>query len=808
MASLAATFGRGAMTNGWTDIANADMVLVMGGNPAENHPVGFRFVMEAKRNRKAKLVVIDPRFSRTAALSDCYVPIRAGSDIAFLGGLIHYALSTGRYQTDYIRLNTNASFLVKDGYSFADGHFSGWDESKHGYDKSSWQYETDGQGYAKVDATLEHPSSVFQLMKQHYARYTAEQVAGICGCTVEEFKKAAEIITASHTADKTGTVLYALGWTQHSHAVQLIHAAAMLQMLLGNIGMPGGGVNAQRGHANIQGSTDMGSWNNLPGYLKIPRANQQTLDDYLKVNTPKPLRPNAMNYWGNTPKFMTSLLKAYYGEKASKSNGFGYEWIPKAGETENHGWGFFFDRMYAGQMDGLISFGMNPVANGPNTSKMLAGLTKLKWLIVVENFETETAAFWKARQLAEKYYPAAADPSSIQTEAFLLPASCFAEKDGAFVNSSRWLQWKDAALDPPGEARRDQDIIARLFLAVRDLYAREGGAAPEPLLNMSWNYANPASPSLGEVAREINGRDLTTGKQLNGFGELKDDGSTLCGNWIYSGSWTEAGNMMARRGQEDPTGLGLYPQWSWSWPANRRVLYNRAALDANGKPWDSTRAPIRWDAGMKRWVGDVPDYKGDAPPEQFSPFIMLPEGVAKFFTADLVEGPFPEHYEPAESPVENALHPKVSFNPVAKVFSAGDIDKLGKAADFPYVGVTYRLTEHFHYWTKHTAGSSQLQSNFFVEVPEDLAREKNIRSGDIVRVRSARGKVEGPALITRRLRGLKVAGNTVYQIGLPIHWGFVGKVSGPLINNLTPSVYDPNCGTPEYKGFLVNLEKA
>jgi formate dehydrogenase major subunit len=574
---------------------------------------------------------------------------------------------------------------------------------------------------------------------------------------------------------------------------------------MGNIGMPGGGVNAQRGHANIQGATDMGAWNALPGYLKMPRANHTSLDEYLKANTPKALRPDALNYWANTNKFLVSLLKSYYGDNATKANQFGYHWIPKLAEKADHSWGSFFDQMYAGHMDGLISFGMNPVANGPNTGKMLAGLARLKWLIVAENFETETAAFWRAKTLAEKFYPGAPDSAQIQTEVFLLPASCFAEKDGAFINSSRWLQWKEAALDPPGDAKRDQEIIARLFLEIRKLYQAEGGANPEQLTAMQWDYPSPLSPRLADIAKELNGRDLTTGKQLNGFGELKDDGSTSCGNWIYSGCWTEAGNQMARRGQDDPTALGLYPQWAWSWPANRRILYNRASVDEHGKPWDPTRAPVKWDG--KRWTGDVPDFKGDAPPEAYGAFIMLPEGVAKLYAADLVEGPFPEHYEPEESPVPNPMHPQVSANPAARKFHS-PLDKLGTAKDFPYVGVTYRLTEHFHYWTKHTAGSSQLVSNFFVEVPEALALEKGIKSGDKVRVRSARGHVEGPALVTKRLRSLTIAGRTVHMVGLPIHWGFVGRVSGPLVNNLTPSVFDPNSGTPEYKGFLVSLEKA
>ncbi len=797
------------MTNGWTDVANADVVLVMGGNPAENHPVGFRFVMEAKTKRKAKLICVDPRFTRTAAVSDLYVPIRAGTDIAFLGGLIHYAISNNKYQRKYVEKHTNASFLVHEDFKFEEGHFSGWTENQQGddkkYDKSTWQYQLDANGHAKVDPKLEHPRCVFQLMKAHYSRYTPEAVANICGCKPEEFLKAAEAITIAASEDKSGTVLYALGWTHHSFAVQLIHAAAMVQLLMGNIGMPGGGVNAQRGHANIQGSTDMGDWTNLPGYLKIPRANHPNLADYLKANTPKPLRPNSLNYWGNTPKFMTSLLKAYYGPKATKENDYGYHWLPKIAEGADHSWGTFFDQMHQGNMEGLISFGMNPVANGPNTPKMIAGLSKLKWLIVAENFETETAAFWKAKDLAGEYYPKSLKPEDIQTEVFLLPAANFAEKDGAFVNSSRWLQWKEAALDPPGDARRDQEIISELFLEIRRLYATEGGKNPEPLLNMQWNYAKPHQPLLSEVAREVNGVDLSTHKQLSGFGELKDDGSTSCGNWIYSGCWTEAGNQMARRGQNDPTRLGLYPEWAWSWPANRRILYNRAATDEHGQPWDATRAPLKWDG--ERWVGDTPDYKRDAKPEDNAAFIMLPEGVARFFAPSLVEGPFPEHYEPAESPVSNPLHPNASANPMLKLYS-GSADSLGTAKDYPFVAITYRLTEHFHYWTKHTSSSAELQSNFFVEISEDLAKLKGIKSGDRVKVSSARGHLFGPALVTKRLRTLKVKGENVYHVGLPIHWGFTGKVSGPLINNLTPSAYDPNSGTPEYKGFLVNLEKA
>ncbi len=716
------------MTNGWTDVANTDVVLVMGGNPAENHPVGFRFVMEAKRKRKARLVCIDPRFNRTAAVSDLYVPIRSGSDIAFLGGLIHHILSRDLHHEDYVKLHTNAPFLVKEGFSFSEGLFSGWDEAKRGYDKSSWQYQLDSQGHCKTDPKLEHPQSVFQLLKQHYSRYTPERVASICGCTAEQFHSAAEVICSTGRADRRGTILYALGWTQHSHSVQLIHAAAMMQLLLGNMGVPGGGVNAQRGHSNIQGATDMGAWNKLPGYLNLPQAHQTSLSKYLEETSPTPLSPGSVNYWKNTSKFMGSLLKAFYGNAATADNEYSYHNLPKIGEGEDHSWAHLFDRMLHGSVEGLVSFGMNPVANGPNSTKMIAALSRLKWLVVAECFDTETSSFWRSRELAGEYYPGAPEAAEIDTEVFLLPAACSAEKDGTFVNSSRWLQWKWKALDPPGQARPDQEIIARLFLKLRELYRNEGGTAADPLLDISWPYQNQAVPDQQEVAREINGQDSSTGRQLSSFADLKDDGSTLCGNWLYSGSYPEAGNLMAWRGQDDPSGLGFYHDWSWNWPLNRRVLYNRASADAEGQPWDPTRAGIRWTG--KRWVGDIPDFGPTAEPDSAGAFIMLPEGVAKLFATDFAEGPFPEHYEPAESPVANALHPAVSGNPMVQILG-GDLDPLGDAKDYPYVAVTFRLTEHFHYWTKHIDANSQLQPNFFVELPHELASQKGIQNKNL-----------------------------------------------------------------------------
>jgi len=813
------------MTNGWTDIRNADVVLAMGGNPAENHPVGFRFVMEARRNRNAKLVCVDPRFNRTAAVADRFAQIRSGTDIAFLGGLINYALTNTRFHEEYVRLYTNASFLVSEKYAFDEtrGVFSGWDEERKAYtDKSGWDYELGPDGFARVDATLQHPRSVFQVMKGFYARYTPEAVSNICGCSVEAFGAVADLVTSTYTTDRAGTILYALGWTHHSHSVQLIHAAAMLQMLLGNIGRPGGGLNALRGHANIQGGTDCGmAYHNVPGYIPIPKAGHESLDTFLRAVTPKPLRPNSTNFWVNTDRFFVSQLKAYYGSAATRANDFGYVFHPRLpqseqGVDENWSWAYMFDHMYRDKMEGFFSFGMNPVSNGPHSRKAIAALAKLKWLVVAENFEQETATFWREDILAlvEK------KPEEVQTEVFLLPAANFAEKDGTFVNSARWIQWKWKAVDPPGEAKPDQEIIARIFLKVRELYERDGGTYPEPITSLNWWYANPTAPSLDEVCREINGWALEDvkdadgavirrkGQQLAAFLETRADGTTLSGNWLYVGSYTDQGNLTQRRSYADPSGLGRFPEWTFSWPANRRILYNRCSADAQGRPWDPTRVGVAWNG--ERWVGDVPDYTATSAPEAgLGPFIMLPEGVGRFFIpGQFVDGPWSEHYEPAESPVANALHPPQSSNPAVHRFTT-EFDVLGTAEEYPIVCTTYRLTEHFHYWTKNNAYAVQLQPEFFIEIPQELAAEHGVGSGDTVRVTSARGSVEGKAMVTRRIKPMQVGGRTVYQIGFPIHWGFLGRGQqrGSLANLVTPTIVDPNSFAPEYKGFLVKIEK-
>jgi formate dehydrogenase major subunit len=826
VASLAATFGRGAMTNGWVDIKNTDVILAMGGNPAENHPVGFKWFLEARKTRGAKIVAVDPRFTRTGAVADLYAPIRAGTDTAFLLGIIRYAIEKNRFHQEYVRIHTNAPMLVNAAYAFHEGLFSGFDEKAGTYAKDSWTYQLDAKGMAKTDPSLQDPNCVFQLLKKHVERYTPEMVERICGTPKDTYAKVCEVVTSTYPAEKAGTITYALGWTQHSTGVQIIRAAAMLQLVLGNVGRPGGGVNAFRGHSNIQGATDMaGTFDILPGYLKTPAGQWTSLKEYIEANTPKPLGPS-MNYWQNYDKFMASLLKATYGKAATKENDFGYEWLPKI--DGNYSWMFIADDMYRGNSsraggkepgpEGFISFGMNPVGLGPNSKKWIAALSKLQWLVVVENVETETAGFWKA---PKEYGPP--EPSKIPTEVFLLPAADFVEKDGTFTNSARWIQWKWKALDPPGQAKSDQEVLARIFLAVRDLYKKEGGALPEAVTNISWAYTNPVEPDLGEVLKEVNGKALadipdpkdktkvlkTAGQQVDGFGQLQADGSTMCGNWLHSGVYTEAGNNAQRRSTADPNGLGMYHNWGFSWPANRRIMYNRASADAEGKPWDPKRPGIVWNG--EKWVGDVPDMKPDAPPGEFGAFIMLPEGVGRLFSAALNDGPFPEHYEAIEAPIDNPLHPKVTSNPASKKFST-DLDVYGKKEDFPIVCTTYRLTEHFHYWTQHQHSGvlNELQPGFFVEIPEALAKEKGIANGSQVKVTSARGSVQGVAMVTKRLHQLQIDGKPIWQIGFPIHWGYAGDPShtGPLANLMTPSAMDPNTWTPEYKAFLVRIEKA
>lgn len=805
------------MTNSWTDIKNADVVLIMGGNAAEAHPCGFKWVAEAKAHNNARLVVVDPRFTRSAAVSDLYCPIRAGTDTAYLMGIINYLIATGKYHADYVRHFTNAAYIVKDAFAFnaEDGLFAGYSADKRTYDRASWDYEMGADGFALRDMTLEHPRSVFQLLKQHAARYTPEMVERICGSPRDKFLKVCELVGSTGNGERTMTIMYALGWTQHSYGSQTIRTAAMVQLMLGNMGVPGGGVNALRGHSNVQGLTDIGILSqSTPGYLVMPTDREPTLGAHLEARDFRPLQAGQISYWQNYGKFYVSLLKAMFGTAATKENEFGYAWLPKV----DKGYDTLqqFELMHQGQINGYVCQGFNPLMSVPNKAKMRASLSKLKFLVSIDPLETETARFWENHGEFNDV-----DSAKVQTEVFLLPSTCFAEDEGSFTNSSRTLNWRWKAADGPGESRTDTVIMADLFLRIRDLYRKEGGAVPEPIFNTDWSYLQPANPSPDELLRELNGKALAdlkdpadpakilrrAGEQVDGFAQLRDDGTTMCACWIYSGAYTEAGNLTARRDNADPSGLGVHPKWGFAWPANRRVLYNRASAGPDGKPWSARKQYIRWDGA--RWTGpDVPDFvPTSAPDKGAGPFIMNPEGVSRLFARKmLAEGPFPEHYEPFESPVANVLHPKTPTNPVARVFK-GDQEAFGTSKDFPYVATTYRLTEHFHYWTKHVKLNAIVQPEFFVEISPDLAKEKGIANGGWVRVTSQRGSVKAKAVVTKRIAALKVDGRTVHTVGMPIHFGFIGEAKKSFgVNTLTPFVGDANTQTPEYKAFLVNIE--
>jgi formate dehydrogenase major subunit len=849
------------MTNGWIDIKNTDMMLIMGGNPAENHPCGFKWAMEAKRNRNAKLISVDPRFTRTSSTADLFLQIRAGTDIAFLGGLIRYAIENNRIAKEYLVNYTNAPFIVKEGFKLPeDGLYSGFNSEAGTYDKTTWNYEGGGDVSGKPDAggasghapepvpgkagapappptlppdvaydlTLQHPRCVFQLLKKQYSRYTPETVERITGIPRDQYLKAIDMFTSVRKdgdMKKVGTIIYAVGWTQHSFGTQIIRTAAMIQLLLGNIGRAGGGVNALRGHSNIQGATDMaGLFDSMPGYLKVPTPTDTDLASFLKRITPTASKPSpwgSWNYYSNTPAFFVSLMKAMYGDAATKENGFAFDYLPKP--DRDYSWTHIWDDMYNGKVKGMMAFGMNGVMIGPDTNKNINALKKADWLVVGEIYPDETSEFWKAPGINTD------EQKTIHTTVYRLPCAGFAEKDGSMTNSARWVTWKYAAVPPPGDARLDQDIVAQIFLRVRDLYKKEGGKFPDPILNLSWAYADAAHPPLSQVAMELNGKALAdlkddktgqvvvkAGQQLPGFALLKDDGTTMCGNWIYSGCWTEAGAQIQRRGTDDPSGMGVYPNWAWSWPANRRVLYNRASCNVDGKPWDPERKQVWWNEAAGKWAGnDVPDFKADShPKDHMGPFIMNPEGVGRLFAPAgvLADGPFPEHYEPIESPTKNLFHPEQSNNPLVKKFKT-PFDKFGTPEEFSIVCTTYRLTEQYHYWTKNNPMNVELIPEPFVEIPVELAEEKGIRGTDMIHVISARGTYTAKAFVTRRLKPMMIDGKKVYQIGLPIHQGFrgitedEGRDARTPANLLTPAVTDPNAHTPESKGFLVKVEK-
>jgi formate dehydrogenase major subunit len=789
------------MTNHYIDFRNADVILNMGGNVAENHPVSFKWIQAAK-DKGAIFIHVDPRFTRTSTKADIFVRLRSGTDIAFLGGMIKYILDNNLYDEFYVKNYTNASFIANPKYSFDDGLFSGYDPAKRAYDKSTWALEKDEQGIPKRDMTLQDPRCVFQLLKKHYSRYTLQKVSEITGTPTADLEKVYKAYGTTGAPGKAGTSLYAMGWTQHTVGVQNIRTMAIIQDLLGNMGIAGGGINALRGESNVQGSTDQGLlFHIIPGYLPTPRAQWATLADYNKT-TPASKDPRSVNWWKNRPKYVASFLKSMYGEKATKENDLGYSWMPKLDPTQDASWLNLFDEMYKGTFTGFLAWGMNPACSGAHAGKVRQALAKLDWMVNVNVFDNETGSFWKGPGM---------DPKKIKTEVFQLPCAGFLEKEGSISNSGRWMQWRYKAANPPGVAKPDGDIMYELFKKVRAVYEKNKGAFPEPILNLKWDYETNGHFDIHKVAKEINGYDLTTGKLLANFVGLKDDGTTSCGNWLYSASYTEAGNMAARRKKTDPTGLGLYPEWSWVWPLNRRIIYNRASVDLEGNPRDPKRPLLKWDAEGKKWIGDVPD--NAVPPMGTTgayPFIMKPDGVSSIFGPGLNDGPFPEHYEPLECPIEKNLISNQRINPVIKIFEGGPDTFLTCDPRYPFVCSTYRVTEHWQtgVLTRWLPWLIEAEPQVFCEMSLELAKLRGIKNAERVLVETSRGKLEAVAIVTSRLKPFNIAGQTIHQIGVPWHFGWLHpRDGGESANLLTPTIGDPNTMIPESKAFMANVSK-
>ena len=796
------------MTNHWNDIANSDCMMAIGSNPAENHPASFGWVTLAKE-RGAKLISVDPRFTRTSAKADIYAPMRSGTDVAFIGGMIKYVLddmdaNPDNYNMTYVTEYTNAPYLINadfKGPADLDGLFSGYDADNRSYDKSTWSYQEDDDGIPLRDKTLQDPNCVFQLLKKQFARYSPETVCSITGTPQDTYLEICQTYAATGETGKAGTIMYAMGTTQHTNGTQMIRSYAILQLLLGNIGVTGGGINALRGESNVQGSTDMCLLAHiLPGYLKTPLAVDTTLAEYNTHWTPTTSDPNSLNWWGNYAKYSVSLLKAWYGDNATSDNEFAYQYLPKASSWADHYWISLFESMYDGNVKGLMCWGQNPAVCGPNANKERKALENLDWLVAVDLWETETAAFWKRPGV---------DPADIQTEVFLLPAAASFEKEGSVTNSGRWAQWRYKCADPPGEAKEDLAIINDLMVKIRELYAADSGAPlGGAITDLTWDYGSHPDPH--QVAKEINGYDLATGELLVSFTKLMDDGTTSSGNWLYCASYTEGGNMMARR---DPTpgafDVGLHPTWAWCWPVNRRIIYNRASVDLDGNPWDAEQPVIKWNATTESWDGDIPD-GGAKPMNQggYNPFIMKPEGHARIFGSGRADGPFPEHYEPWESPVDNMLS-GTQNDPAFKIW-AGEMDDKGTVDDYPIVCTTTRVVEHWQagQMTRNLSWNVELMPEMFVELSEELAAEKGIDNGGKVCVSTARGSLEAVALVTTRLRPFQINGSTVHEVSMPWHWGYTGLSTGDSANLLTPHVGDANTMIPEYKAFLCNVEKA
>jgi formate dehydrogenase major subunit len=835
---LGTSFGRGGATTAQQDLSNADCVLIEGSSMAEAHPVGFRWVMKAKE-RGATIIHVDPRFSRTSALADIWVPIRAGSDIAFLGGLVRHIIENNLFFRDYVVHFTNASCILREDFrdteEGATGLFSGWNEEKRMYDKESWLYEGEPNlSFPKRDLTLQDRQCVFQSLRRHFARYTPEMVEKICGISPALFHKVADALVRASGPDKTAAICYALGWTQHSKGVQIIRTASILQLLLGNIGRPGGGILALRGHASIQGSTDIPTlYDVLPGYISMPKGDgtEETLGDYLAHQT----KPTGL--WNNYPRYFISLMKAYYGKNATAENDFGYNWVPKL--TGNHSFFEYLYDMADGKMEGMFMMGQNPAVAAANSRFQRTSLSKLKWLVVREMVEIEAATFWRSD--APEVERGELKTEEIETEVFLFPAAGHAEKEGAFTQTQRMLQWRQKAVNPPGDARSEGWFMHQLALRLIAKAKQSNDPLDEPLRALDWWYPEDehGEPHMESVLAEINGwytdpqlnddgvvfaKDRQDnphhGPQIDGYPRLKSDGSTASGCWIYAGVFgPDKINKANSRNSKTFLGHG----WGFVWPGDRRIIYNRASASPTGEPWSERKKLVWWDEAQRKWTGnDQPDFPVEKSPEfrpngnetgldaipGDAPFILHEDGLGWLHVPKgLQDGPMPTHYEPLESPVKNALYSR-DTNPVVNWFTRQE-NRFAPPGDprFPFVLTTYRLTEH------HTAGGmsrflshlAELQPELFAEMSPELATQLKIDNGDFISIVSLRGAIEARALVSRRIRPMHLNGKTVHQIAMPFHFGSAGPVQGGSTNDLVPISGEPNVTIMEAKALACNI---
>ncbi len=856
MPGLGTTFGRGGATTFPADLQNSDCILIEGSNMAECHPVAFQWVMEAKA-RGAKIIHVDPRFTRTSAVADLHVPLRAGSDIAFLGGLINYALTEEKYFHDYVLTYTNAASIVTEDFvdtEDLDGVFSGLDVEQRVYDFHTWQYEgvelqapmgepdleygdqasirqaARGEahgsggaesGEARRDDTLQHPRCVFQILKRHFARYTPELVEQTCGVPAETFLQVARAVTENSGRDRTTSLVYSLGWTQHTVGVQYIRTGAILQSLLGNIGRPGGGIMALRGHASIQGSTDIPTlFNLLPGYIPMPHAHSnEDLDSFVAAESTQ------KGFWAEMRSYVVSLLKAWWGDAADADNDFCFDYLPRL--TGSHGTYDTVMAQLAGECAGYFLLGENPAVGSANAKLQRLGMAKLDWLVVRDLVEIESATWWRD---GPEIQSGELRTEDIATEVFFLPAAAHTEKDGSFTNTQRMLQWHHQAVEPPGDARSDLWFMFHLGRLIKAKLAGSTDQMDRPILDLTWDYPTKgplAEPDADAVLAEINGFDANGGP-LSSYLELAEDGSTRCGCWIYCGVHANGVNQAARRkpGAEQNW---VAPEWGWAWPANRRILYNRAAADPEGRPWSDRKALVWWDQDQAKWVGhDIPDFtaaksphyrpppdaRGDAALSGTDPFVMQADGKAWLFApSGLTDGPLPAHYEPQDSPVRNPVYGQ-QRNPVREVTPyVHPANRFGPTGGtpgsdvFPYVTTTYRLTEH------HTAGGmsrtlpylAELQPEFFCEVSPELAAERGLEHHGWATVVTARNAIEARVLVTGRMTPLVVAGKRLHQIGLPWHWGPNGYSTGDAANELTSVSLDPNTHIQESKALACDI---